>query len=512
MRQTWIKSILLISIIALAGQAKTSTVSGVAVTIQGADSTGYAGKLLKMVITNGAVASTTMLLKDSIITNVIMSTDGQKVAYFKANKFWGPDSVNIMMLDINGGTPVNISKDICPHNMDYSVDMDWPTGDWIYYMKGIDLSDCSKEVWKVNVTTREKAKVWTTLTASGADSAHLWLFSLSNDATKAITRTNEWFYFPPNTGGPLNIFWFTRPPDGDTLRFSAPPPAGMKGGEGCGTAVSCDGAYVIIMGTLNHNVLSVCNWNTGANVFDCPFGTMANWNGNFGQGSGGDNTFSANSPKWVCLSVGWDGRDGSGGSNQVLINWQDSVVIRTTNALEATTSPNHQYNGVGDFWVGTPGTTVSKAANPTISPNGGNFTDSVRITLACATTGASIYYTTNGQSPDSLKQLYSTGFWVKATTTVKARAYKSGYIKSDSSSAVFTKTTSGAAVPVKTVRIMENAPATVFDMLGRKISSGVSKNVTWDGTTLHGATLSRGVYFVQIRSNGTRRTQKLLVP
>jgi hypothetical protein len=347
-----IVAMLLLSLVLQSQGAHTTNVSGVAVSIQTADSTGYAGKLMKYVITNGAVSSSVMLLKDSVITNVVMSTDGKKVAFFKANKFWGPDSVNIMMLDINGGTPVNISKDICPHNMDYSVDMDWPTGDWVYYLKGIDQGDCSKELWKVNINTREKIRAWTTT------NARLWLVSLTNDATKAIIRTNEWFQVP--NGGPANIFYFPRPADGTNITLNI---TDYKYGEGCGTAVSCDGAWLLEMGTLNHDHVSIQDWVNNHTVFDLPLATLANWNGFFGKGTGGNNTFSVNSPKWVCLSVGWLGRDGGGGSNQVLVNWQDSVIIKTTNSLQVDSNKakTHQYNDVGDFWVGNPGVTSAMA-------------------------------------------------------------------------------------------------------------------------------------------------------
>jgi hypothetical protein len=61
---------------------------------------------------------------------------------------------------------------------------------------------------------------------------------------------------------------------------------------------------------------------------------------------------------------------------------------------------------------------------PVISPASGNYTDSVSVTITCATSGASIRYTTDGSSPTASSTLYSTGFQIKpatsGTTVVKA--------------------------------------------------------------------------------------------
>jgi hypothetical protein len=61
---------------------------------------------------------------------------------------------------------------------------------------------------------------------------------------------------------------------------------------------------------------------------------------------------------------------------------------------------------------------------PTITPEGGKFIDSVLVTLACETTGATIYYTTDGTTPTSKSTVYKAPFALKATATVKAIAVK----------------------------------------------------------------------------------------
>lgn len=85
----------------------------------------------------------------------------------------------------------------------------------------------------------------------------------------------------------------------------------------------------------------------------------------------------------------------------------------------------------------------AQVATPTISPNGGAFTSAQSVTLACATSGAEIRYTTNGQDPTSVSALYTTPFSLSASATVKAKAFKSGVLDSPIASAVFSITTGG---------------------------------------------------------------------
>lgn len=79
-------------------------------------------------------------------------------------------------------------------------------------------------------------------------------------------------------------------------------------------------------------------------------------------------------------------------------------------------------------------------ATPSFTPNGGNFTTSQSVSLATATSGASIRYTTDGSNPSSTAgTVYSGPFNLTATTTVKAIAYKSGMADSSVATATFTK-------------------------------------------------------------------------
>jgi uncharacterized repeat protein (TIGR02543 family) len=68
---------------------------------------------------------------------------------------------------------------------------------------------------------------------------------------------------------------------------------------------------------------------------------------------------------------------------------------------------------------------------PTASPNGGTFATSQNVTLATATSGADIYYTTDGSTPTTGSTQYTgTSIAVSSTTTIKAIAVKAGMTNS----------------------------------------------------------------------------------
>ncbi len=81
---------------------------------------------------------------------------------------------------------------------------------------------------------------------------------------------------------------------------------------------------------------------------------------------------------------------------------------------------------VGESTYGPIGTSPI-AATPTLSPAPGAYTSAQTVTLSDTTSGAIIYYTTNGTTPTVESPVYSQPFQVSATTTVQAIAVASGY-------------------------------------------------------------------------------------
>ena len=77
-------------------------------------------------------------------------------------------------------------------------------------------------------------------------------------------------------------------------------------------------------------------------------------------------------------------------------------------------------------------------ATPTFSPAGGTYYDTQSVSISCTTEGAAIHYTTNGTEPTESSATYYNPLDINETTTVKAKAFKSGYTPSNVASATYT--------------------------------------------------------------------------
>jgi hypothetical protein len=80
------------------------------------------------------------------------------------------------------------------------------------------------------------------------------------------------------------------------------------------------------------------------------------------------------------------------------------------------------------------------ADKPVMTPAPGSYQGTVTVALYSATAGAEVRYTTNGTLPGPTSTLYAAPFTLGSTTTVEARAFKSGFNPSDVAVGVFTIT------------------------------------------------------------------------
>jgi hypothetical protein len=140
-------------------------------------------------------------------------------------------------------------------------------------------------------------------------------------------------------------------------------------------------------------------------------------------------------------------------------------------------------------------------ANPTISPAGGSYTSDQSIMISCATSGATIYYTTDGSTPDTSDNIYSGSITVTSgSTTIKARAYRSGYNPSAVTSNTYTINYPNVGAPVISPSGGTYSQAQSVTIVSP--TSGSTIYYTTDGTT---PDTSDNVYSgpIELSSNGS---------
>jgi hypothetical protein len=63
-------------------------------------------------------------------------------------------------------------------------------------------------------------------------------------------------------------------------------------------------------------------------------------------------------------------------------------------------------------------------ANPTVSPPGGVYDDTVIVTITCPTAGAAIHFTVDGSEPMQTSPVYESPLKISDTVTIRVRAFK----------------------------------------------------------------------------------------
>ncbi|MCC5841937.1 MAG: SUMF1/EgtB/PvdO family nonheme iron enzyme [Opitutales bacterium] len=137
------------------------------------------------------------------------------------------------------------------------------------------------------------------------------------------------------------------------------------------------------------------------------------------------------------FSGSFSGTVGAGASREVTVtfapqSWHEGAYsgTLTVNADATGGTATHPLSGTG---VAQP-----QVAMPVITPNGGTHLGSVTVSLSTATSGATIRYTTNGSNVTSGSPVYTAPFTLSSSATVRARAFRSGYVESEQASASFT--------------------------------------------------------------------------
>jgi hypothetical protein len=129
--------------------------------------------------------------------------------------------------------------------------------------------------------------------------------------------------------------------------------------------------------------------------------------------------------------------DGTNPSRTNGNTYSSPILISNTLTLKAIAYVDAWASGSESGIASASYTITGTVANPSFEPTGDSYDSIQWITLKSDTSGAKIRYTTDGSTPTSAYgTVYSSGFNIYSTTTIKAIAYKSGWVDSE----VITKT------------------------------------------------------------------------
>lgn len=164
--------------------------------------------------------------------------------------------------------------------------------------------------------------------------------------------------------------------------------------------------------------------------------------------------------------------------------------------------------------------------SPSIAPDGGNFSGTVKVGLEVAITGAVIRYTLDGSTPTASSPAYTDSLAINATTVVKAIATRDGFKNSSVSSVEFTKAGSSVSKtdlspppevgisPAKNGLHFRNINGQHFSgkilTLSGRIQSFFNVDASAESHSIRG--LDAGLYFVKISRGDWTRSYKVAIP
>src|SRR5579859_4335997 len=94
-------------------------------------------------------------------------------------------------------------------------------------------------------------------------------------------------------------------------------------------------------------------------------------------------------------------------------------------------------------WSYTSSINTQQVATPTFNPTAGTYSSTQMVSISDATTGSTIYYTTDGSTPTTSSTQYTGQITVSSTMTIEAMATASGMTNSIVATATYTIQTSG---------------------------------------------------------------------
>ncbi|MBP7796975.1 MAG: SBBP repeat-containing protein [Elusimicrobiales bacterium] len=173
--------------------------------------------------------------------------------------------------------------------------------------------------------------------------------------------------------------------------------------------------------------------------------------------------------------------DGSNPSEVAGTIYTSEIIINKTTTLKAIAYKTD--------WATSSVATATytfQVATPTFSPGGGTYKTQQSVTISCATSGATIRYTTDGSNPSKTAgTIYTSEIIISKTTTLKAIAYKTDWATSSVATATYTITYTIWTRQIGT-SVNDYAYAVAVDTSGNVYVTGCTPGGL-DGNTLAGA-------------------------
>ncbi len=274
---------------------------------------------------------------------------------------------------------------------------------WVYLRKGDNgLGDDGGDIRRYDIDDPSRQEViWT---RSDVGNIHQIWFTVSGDGTRAAGT------FPWSSAKSVTL------PNGSYL----------GGSNGCWTCMAPDDSYRWWVFEGNHQKLK---------MFDGSSSNIGSVTINNTPATNGEQVYYprwTNHPRYMTMCG-----PGVGGAGSDVYIGKLAADFRSAGSWVRITN-NNDADLYADAWVSS--SLTQRAATPVISPAQERFSDSLAVTLTCATPDASIRYTLNGDDPTESSALYDGPIAVTATTTVKARAYAAGLEASAIASRTYTRT------------------------------------------------------------------------
>ena len=164
--------------------------------------------------------------------------------------------------------------------------------------------------------------------------------------------------------------------------------------------------------------------------------------------------------------------------------YSGAISVSSTETLEAiATAGGYSTSAVASATY----TIDPPAATPTFSVATGTYTSSQAVTISDATSGSTIYYTTNGSTPTTSSAKYTGAIAVSSTETLEAIAAANGYSTSAVASATYTISVPNASLSASSLSFGNQAMAVTSSVQTLTLTNNGTAPLSITGITFSGA-------------------------